>query len=169
MSYTDTVHISVLCSIYLGTETICIYLSTTLHTTHTPHLSIIPRRIMRLRPRRIPHDVDQHRHPARQMPQDMAVEEPHARVVRAEPEHGVSAPRDLDRVAEDYGAREVVRDILVTAGVAWIRVRVRVWRGVQARWEGVFEGVVGAPADGGFVGREDVEVVTVLWSCWFWI
>lgn len=85
------------------------------------------------------------------------MEEPHARVVRAEPEHGVSAARDLHRVAED-GAREVVWAFavaVIVVGAAWV------W-GQAWWWEGVFEGVVGAPADGGFVDREDVEVVAVL-------
>lgn len=50
--------------------------------------------------RRVPLHINQHRHPRSQMPKDMAVKEPNARVIRAETQHGVAATWDLDCVAE---------------------------------------------------------------------
>lgn len=50
--------------------------------------------------RRVPPHIKQHRHPRSQMPQDMAVKQPYAGVIRAETQHGVPAAGDLNCVAE---------------------------------------------------------------------
>jgi hypothetical protein len=54
---------------------------------------------MRNPARRVPHDIDEHRHPRREMPQDMAMKEPHTGIVGAEAEYRVAAAGDLDCVA----------------------------------------------------------------------
>jgi hypothetical protein len=80
----------------------------------------------------------------------MAMEEPHARVISVEAEHGVSAGRDLDCVAED-GTGEIIR----------LLVRVRM---LYAGWNLVRERVVRTPADRGLVDGQDEEVMAVLGS-----
>lgn len=63
---------------------------------------------MRFETRLVAHDIKHHGHPARQVPQHVTVEKPSPWVVGAEPQHGVTAARDLDRVPKN-GAGEIVR------------------------------------------------------------
>lgn len=62
---------------------------------------------MRNLPRRIPHNINNHRHPRRQMPQNMTMEKPHSRIFSPEAQHRVPSARDLDCIAEG-GAGEIV-------------------------------------------------------------
>jgi len=106
------------------------------------------------------HDIHQHGHAARQMPENMAMEQPHARIVRPKMKNGVPAPRDLHRVSQsDTG--EVVR-------IGGVAVPMTAADGVNyhasAGQKGIFEGVVGSPAGGGFMDCHNVEVVTVKMS-----
>ena len=105
---------------------------------------------------RIAHDIHQHGHATRQMPENMAMEQPHARIVRPKTKNGVPTSRDLHGVPpSDNG--EVVR-------IGGVAVPMTAAHGVNAGWKGIFEGVVGSPTGGGFMDCDDVEVVTVLFG-----
>lgn len=106
--------------------------------------------LMRLRIRTI-HRVDHHGHSPRQMPHDMAMEQPHPRIVRPEAKDGVSAPRDLHGIAQD-GPAEVIRARVVGRNVV-----------IQARRRArCVPGVVGSPSIDGAVCRQDVEIMAML-------
>jgi hypothetical protein len=103
---------------------------------------------------RIAHDIHQHGHAARQMPENMAMEQPHARIVRPKAKNGVPTPGDLHGVSQSDSG-EVVR-------IGGVAVPMTAADGVNAGRKGIFEGVVGSPTGGGFMDCDNVEVVTVL-------
>lgn len=113
---------------------------------------------MRNPARGIPHNINQHGHARRKMPQNMTMEQPHPGIISTEAEHRVPATGDLDCITEG-GAREIVR---LEGGVFWIWGFGGGFWWFEAWWVGVCEGVVRAPAVGGFLDGEDVEVVAVL-------
>jgi hypothetical protein len=62
---------------------------------------------MRNPARRITHNINKHRHPRRKVPQNMAMEEPHAGIIGAEAKYRIAAAGDLNCIAEG-GAGEIV-------------------------------------------------------------
>jgi hypothetical protein len=71
----------------------------------------------------------------------MAMEQPHAGIVRPKAKNDISAPRDLHGVSPS-GASEVVRIGVIVIVIVISSVTITTADDGHAGWKGIFEGVV---------------------------
>lgn len=105
-------------------------------SSHIIHLQLLVATILA--------NINQHRHPTRQMPNNMTVEQPHPRIIRPEPQNRITPTGNIHRIPK-HRTREIIPGL-----------------GLQPRRNRIHKRIIRAPADRRLINPKDIEVVAVL-------